>query len=108
MKKVHLSGITLLACIVYCLLSTVDLFSQAPQGMNYQAIARSNAGAILPNQNIGIRFTITNGNGGVVLYQETDSAVTNQFGLFTLRVGSGTPVSGIFSSITWATVTPWL
>ena len=83
-------------------------FSQAHQGMNYQSIARNAAGAILANQNIGIRFTVTNGSGGTILYRETHNTTTNQFGVFTLNVGSGTPVTGTFSGILWASVNPWL
>jgi hypothetical protein len=83
-------------------------FAQAPQGMNYQAVARNAAGNILANQAIGIRITITDGNAGPTLYQETHSDTTNQFGLFSLSVGNGTPVVGTFSSISWSTITPWL
>jgi len=108
MKKTQLYNLTLLVCFAYCILSTASLFAQAPQGLNYQAVARNSAGAILQNRNVSIRFTITNDNGGPILYQETQSASTNQFGLFTLNVGNGTPVSGTFSSITWAAITPWL
>lgn len=82
--------------------------AQAPQGMNYQAVARNSSGAILPNQNIGIRITITDGNGGSVLYEETHNTATNQFGLFTLNIGNGTAVTGTFSGIAWASVTPWM
>ena len=84
------------------------VFAQAPQGMNYQAVARDASGNILPSQNISIRFTITDGNGGATLYQETHTVSTNQFGLFILNIGNGTPTSGTFSSVTWSSITPWL
>lgn len=83
-------------------------YAQAPQGMNYQAVARDVSGAVLANQHISLQITITDSNGGPTLYQETDTAYTNQFGLFTVNVGSGTPVSGTFSAITWSTVTAWM
>jgi hypothetical protein len=38
--------------IACCLLPIVDLFSQAPSGFNYQAVARNSDGAILQNRNI--------------------------------------------------------
>lgn len=90
------------------MLLTAGAIAQAPQNMNYQAVARDVYGNPLPEQNIGIRITITDGNGGPVLYQETHNTTTNQFGLFILDIGNGIPVSGIFSAITWASVTPWL
>ncbi|HLF65227.1 MAG TPA: hypothetical protein VI603_15790 [Saprospiraceae bacterium] len=108
MKKIqgYILGIGL--GLIFSQLPTADLISQAPQGLNYQAVARKSDGSILQTQNIRIRYTITNQNGGTVLYQETQSTTTNEFGLFTLHVGNGTPTSGTFSSIDWAAVTPWL
>ncbi|MGB4850614.1 MAG: tail fiber domain-containing protein [Saprospiraceae bacterium] len=108
MKKLQRYSLILVVCFAYCLLPTTSLFSQAPQGLNYQAVARNSSGDILQSRNIGIRFTITNDNGGPVLYRETQNTTTNQFGLFTLIVGKGAPVSGTFSSIDWAAVAPWL
>lgn len=82
-------------------------FAQIPHGINYQAIARDAGGAILASQNICIQSTITDGPGGNVLYQETFSVTTNQFGLFNLTIGYGTPVSGTFAGINWSHVNAW-
>ena len=86
MKKIqgYILGIGL--GLIFSQLPTADLISQAPQGLNYQAVARKSDGSILQTQNIRIRYTITNQNGGTVLYQETQSTTTNEFGLFTLHV----------------------
>jgi len=108
MKKLQHYNLVIAIFLACCILPIASLHSQAPQGLNYQAVARDNAGAILQNRNISIRFTITDNNGGPVLYQETQSTTTNQFGLLTLSVGRGTPVSGTFSAVDWAAVTPWL
>lgn len=76
--------------------------AQSPQSMNYQAVARNAAGAVIPNQVIGLRFTIRDGSaGGTLVYSETDTASTNAFGLFTTAIGTGTPVSGSFAGINW-------
>ena len=83
-------------------------YAQAPQGINYQAVARNNTGNIIGNQNISVQATITNGNGGTTLYRETHFATTNQFGLFSFTIGNGNPVTGTFTSINWSSVTPWL
>jgi hypothetical protein len=78
-------------------------FAQAPQGLNYQGVARNNAGVELPNQNIGIQLSILDGSvSGAVLYTETHALTTDANGLFTLVIGFGTPVSGTFSAVNWA------
>ncbi len=108
MKNIQFREGTLFLSIAFCLMTTASSFSQAPQGLNYQAVARSGTGEILESRNINLRFSITDAQEGPVLYQETQSATTNQFGLFTLNVGKGTPMSGEFSSIPWASVNAWL
>lgn len=106
----HLQGYILASCLgmLFCQLPTADLFSQVPQVLNYQAVARNSTGEILANQIVGIRFTVTNGHQGAMVYQETHNTSTNQFGLFTLNVGGGTPTAGTFSSIDWPNVNAWL
>ena len=108
MKKLQLYILAIIVSVACCLWPNASLFSQAPQGFNYQAVARNTSGAILSNQTISFRFTITNGSAGNTLYRETFITTTNQFGLVTLNIGKGTPVSGTFSSINWANVSPWL
>ena len=74
--------------------------SQVPQAMNYQAVARNSAGDPLINKTVSLRISITDGlNGGSTEYQETHTAITNQFGLFTLKIGEGTPLIGSFPNI---------
>lgn len=78
-------------------------FAQAPQTFNYQGVARDNAGNTLVNQNIGVQFDLreTAANGTVV-YSETHTATTNNFGLFNLQVGNGTPSLGTLASMDWS------
>lgn len=83
----------------------VNVFAQAPpQGVNYQAVARDNTGAILPNATISVRFSVLSGiSPQVVDYVELHNNVTtNAFGLFTLVIGQGTPTGASFSSIDWS------
>ncbi len=78
------------------------LFSQT-QGISYQAVARDGNGAVLVNQNLSIGFKVRQATvSGTVVYEETHSATTNDFGLFNLAIGGGTPVSGTFSNIDWS------
>src|SRR4051812_39232289 len=91
------------ATITFFLITIKFISAQTPQGLNYQALARDAGGSILPSKNIGIQISITNGSGGTLLYRERFFPTTNQFGLFTLNIGSGSIIFGTFSSITWAT-----
>ncbi len=62
--------------------------AQVPQKVNYQAVARDAAGAPVTNKNISVRISINTGiNPGFTEYQETQTAITNQFGLFTIKIG---------------------
>lgn len=77
--------------------------AQSPQLFNYQGVARDNAGNVLSNQNIGLQIDIRQTTAtGLVVYSETHSATANNFGLFNLQIGSGTPLIGTLSSIGWA------
>ncbi len=95
MKKITLAYLSLL--IALC------TSAQTPQALNYQAIARNSMGQMIPAQNIGVRFTIQEATGGTILYQETQSTTTNNFGLFTLAIGKGSVVSGSMNAIDWST-----
>ncbi len=76
--------------------------AQAPQAVNYQAVARTSLGLLLPNQQISVRFTILEGSAtGNMMYQETATTITNNYGLFTLGIGLGTPSFGTLSNINW-------
>ncbi|MES2763682.1 MAG: hypothetical protein V4677_15815 [Bacteroidota bacterium] len=81
-------------------------FSQAPQKISYQGVARNVSGTALASQPIGLKFVISNGVGPV--YEETHPVNTNAFGLFTVFIGGGTPTLGSFSSINWSTGTYFL
>lgn len=77
-------------------------FAQVPQAFKYQAVARDNAGSILASAGLNVRISIHDaGPTGTVIYKETHAVTTNQFGLFTLDIGTGTPLLGTFSSINW-------
>jgi hypothetical protein len=80
---------------------TTLAYSQAPQQISYQGVARSTSGTVLANQPIGIRFEIHQGSAsGTIVFTETHTGVsTNAFGLFTTYIGS---INNL-SVINWAT-----
>jgi hypothetical protein len=83
-------------------LCSFSAWAQVPQSVNYQAVARDAGGNLLANTAIGIQFSIHDITAsGTVLYQEQHTATTNELGLFTLQIGSGTPTVGDFASIYW-------
>jgi hypothetical protein len=95
--------------IMLAMVATLALKAQAPQGVNYQAIARNSTGQPLVNQHIGLQFVVHDGSsGGSTEYSETDTATTNEFGLFTVVIGGGTPVTGTFAAIGWGNSTKFL
>lgn len=86
-----------------------SLAGQVPQAFNFQAIARDGSGNVLGNKAIGLQLSILAGSeSGTVLYAETFSVTTNEFGLFTVAVGTGAVVSGTFSGITWSAGSKYL
>jgi len=95
--------IIILLC-AYCI--HISILAQAPQSINYQAVARNAQGMIIPAQNVSIRFSIIDGTiTGSALYQEIHNTVTNNYGLFSLAIGKGTPITGTFSGINWSSTT---
>ncbi len=74
------------------------------QQLNYQAIARNANGVALTFRDVGIRLSIRDGSTtGSIVYSETRNIRTNQFGLFTVVIGSpgATNVLGSMASINW-------
>src|SRR6188768_2484776 len=91
------------------LLIVFNLTAQVPQAIPYQAVARNAAGNALTNQLISLRISVLdNAANGPLLYRETQSATTNTLGLFSINVGTGTVLTGTFSSINWGTGSKFL
>jgi hypothetical protein len=91
------------------LLFISELSAQVPQAFNYQAVARDASGNLIANQAIGISIIIHQTTAsGTVVYSETFTKTTNQFGLFTLPIGQGFVTTGNFNSIAWSSGNYWL
>lgn len=83
---------------------TISLLGQAPGQINYQGIARNVAGNVLPNQKIKLRLTIHDGSAsGAVVYRESRDVETNNFGLFTIAIGSAgaKDTTGALTAVKW-------
>lgn len=78
------------------------IFAQ-PQVMNYQGVARDNAGIVIANQEISVRISILAENAtGIPVFKETHKIKTSQFGVFSLKIGTGESVMADISEINWA------
>lgn len=92
-----------ISLIAVSLFYSFALKAQAPNSFNYQAVARNASGLILPNTAIGIRMSIHDiSSTGTVVFQETHSIVTNDFGLFNISIGTGTSLIGSLGAVDWS------
>ena len=90
--------LTFLASLLIC----SGIYAQAPEAINYQAVVRDGAGAIVANQNVGIQLSVLLGSAtGTAVYQETFTPTTNTFGLVNIQIGTGTAQTGAFNTIDW-------
>jgi hypothetical protein len=80
----------------------VTMYSQVPQGIPYQAVARDNQGSPISNQSVTIQFSLHEASAdGQVIFRETHNTTTNAQGLFSLTFGSGVATVGSFANINW-------
>jgi hypothetical protein len=95
MKKLY----TFLAAI----LLTATTFAQTPEKMSYQAVVRDSGDALVTNQAVGMQISILQTTAtGTAVYVETQTPTTNVNGLVTLEIGTGSVVSGDFTTIDWS------
>ena len=101
MKKIT----TLLAALT--ILLTIQ--AESPQKISYQAIIRNTKGALVTNQNVGMKISIQKWVIAIpksyysTIYAETQSSATNENGLVSIAIGKGTLVEGsvLFKDINW-------
>ncbi len=87
----------------------VEVESQTPQMIKYQAVIRNSVGQIIQNQKVSIRISILQGSvSGAVVFAELQSDSVNSSGLISLDIGAGSPVSGSLTAIDWSTGTYFL
>jgi hypothetical protein len=92
------------------LLSDFSLPSQtAPQGMNFQAVARDAEGAVLTDQPVRLRAVLRQGGpDGKVVFRESHLTATNEFGAFHLIIGEGDQQSASLGEAPWHTGNIWM
>ena len=104
MKK---TGALTIAMIMLFTASGLWLTGQVPQGFNYQAVARSNDGSVIPGEQIEVVINILQGSEqGQLAYQEIHHVTTEESGYFSLIIGDADePSTGgyvpYFDGIDW-------
>lgn len=89
--------------LIVAVFLTATLWAQSPQKMSYQAVVRNASDALVKSTAIGMKVSILKGSAtGTAVYVETQTPTTNANGLVSVSIGSGTVVSGDFSTIDWA------
>ena len=93
---------SMLLLVTLFIFSSVVLKAQSPQKINFQSIVRNTSGVIVSNKSVNFKITILSGTiTGTPVYSETHLKTTDAIGLVSLQIGTGTVVSGVFSSIDW-------
>jgi Glycine rich protein/PKD-like domain len=88
---------------ILTLLTSVFVYSQGPQKFSYQAVIRNSSNALIVSSPIGLKISLLQGSStGSSVYIETHVPNTNNNGLISIAIGTGTVVSGNISTINWA------
>jgi len=80
----------------------------AQNSINYKALIKDGSGNVVANDLIQVQFSILQGVGLTNVYSETHSPTTDASGLIILNIGEGTPISGLFTDVDWASDTHFL
>ncbi|PIF43673.1 hypothetical protein CLU96_0585 [Chryseobacterium sp. 52] len=76
--------------------------AQAPEKMSYQSVMRNGSGQLLVNQSIAVKVSVLQGSpAGTLVYSERLTGNTNANGLISMEIGTGTVLTGTFSTINW-------
>lgn len=85
------------------------VLAQSPPYINYQGVARDRDGAVLQDQALSLRISLLkDGPTGPISYSERHQVVTNDFGMFTLRIGGGELRQGALDALDWGRHGYWL
>lgn len=87
--------------LLYILLPfSLIALGQAPQGVNYQAVAYDANGFELSNKEVGVRISIVEGSAfGTPQLVEEHDVITTEQGLFSIIIGQGALLGGEVASL---------
>ena len=91
------------------LIGAISIFAQSPQAFKYQTVIRDSSGNLIIDELVSFKIGIIKDSiNGTLIYSETHSESTNQFGLVDLEIGTGTIEYGVFDDISWGTSSHYL
>ncbi len=90
---------TLIAIVV-----SSTLIAQPPEKVSYQAVVRDADNELVTNTSVGMQISVLQGTAtdGTPVFVERHFPETNENGLVSLEIGSGTEISGTFDAIDWS------
>ena len=89
--------------LVSAVLLSAILWAQAPQSFSYQAVVRGANNELVANKPVGMKISLMQGSEtGTAEYVETQKPTSNNNGLVSIAIGSGTKVVGNFATIDWS------
>lgn len=92
----------LLLTVFYILFVNLIL-AQVPQAMSYQSVIRDSSGDLVSETAVGIQISVLQASAeGTAVYVEVHAPMTNANGLASMEIGNGTPITGTFTAIDWA------
>lgn len=94
----------LLIVVIACLTFSTIVQGQVPQKFSYQGIARDEVGNPMAKQKLNLKLSVlATEDASQPEYEETQLVTTNEFGLYTLQIGNGTPIVGEMKNVKWET-----
>jgi hypothetical protein len=75
----------------------------AQNGINYKAVVKDASGNVIASDLIVVQFSIVKTTAtGTTVYQENHTTTTDPNGIIVVNIGEGTPITGTFGAIDWA------
>ncbi len=99
----------ILTTFILLFVTGLQSFSQAPQAVNYQAVARDAQGNALTGEDVTIRLLlVSDSEASSVYYSESHSINTGPMGVINLNMGEGSVIEGDFETIDWGNTSVYL
>jgi hypothetical protein len=93
-----------LSAFLMALAISGSLLAQVPQKFNYQGIARDAKGNPMGGRTLSLKLSVLpTADASAAEYEEVQTVSTNEFGLYTLQIGSGIARTGEMKNVQWET-----
>ena len=93
----------ILFLITFLLFMSVSLYAQTPEKLPYQTIIKTVDNELVSNSDITLKIILRQGSpSGSISYEENHSITTDELGLVSIEIGTGTAIQGDFNTIAWS------